>query len=345
MKVAVVGASGYTGLELLRILHRHPQLEVAALCASAERAGQAVADAFPSLRGVFDQHFENFDAAALARRVQAAFVCLPHESAAPAVAALRARDVVVVDLSADFRLRDRALYESWYGPHKAPELLGQAVYGLPEVYAAALPGSRLIAAPGCYPTGALLPLLPFLRAGVAQPGPLVVDAKSGVSGAGRKLEARLLLAEQGENAFAYNVAAHRHTPEIEQEVALATGEPWAVTFVPHLLPTIRGIATTVYMRLAQPLDSAQAHEILAEAYAAAPFVRVRPPGETPQLSQVRGSNFCDVAAVVDEKAGVLIALSALDNLVKGAGGQGVQCLNLALGFGETEGLEEAPLLP
>lgn len=344
MRVAVIGASGYTGMELMRILHRHPRAEIAAVT-SQQRAGQTVGDAFPALRGVVDASFEPLDPAGLVGRVDAALTCLPHATAAPVVAALREGGVTVIDISADFRLRDRAVYEAWYGPHGAPELFGSAVYGLPEVYAAEIAGASLVAAPGCYPTSALLPMLPFLRAGVVAPAPIVVDAKSGVSGAGRTLADAYLMGEHDENFYAYKVAAHRHGPEIEQEASLAAGEAATVTFVPHLLPTIRGIGATAYLRLTQPLSGAEARAILTEAYAEAPFVRVVPEGETPRLSSVRGSNFCDVGCVVDERAGLLVALGAIDNLVKGAVGQGVQCLNLAQGWPETMGLEEAPFVP
>lgn len=345
MQVAVIGAGGYTGLELLRILRRHPHCEVAAVTATEKREGAALGESFPALRGLFDLNFERFDAGALAERVELAFVCLPHGHAAPAVAALRERGVQVLDLSADFRLRDRALYEKWYGAHGAPGYFGRGVYGLPEVYAEALKGAELVAVPGCYPTAALLPMLPFLRAGACGDGPVLVDAKSGVSGAGRKLSEPYLLGEQGENVFAYQPARHRHTPEIEQELQVAAGRAVPVTFVPQLLPLIRGIAATVYLPLQKTLSDAEARDILAEAYADAPFVRVLPEGETPQLANVRGSNFCDVSAVVDERTNTLVALSTLDNLVKGAGGQAVQCLNLARGLDERTGLDEAPLRP
>lgn len=344
MKVAVIGASGYTGVELLRIVHRHPRLELAA-ATSEQRAGLVIGESFPALREIVDLKFEALDAADLATRVDAAFVCLPHSTAAPAVAALRAGGVTVIDISADFRLRDRAVYETWYGPHKAPEIFGQGVYGLPEFYAEALVGAKLVAAPGCYPTSALLPMLPFLRAGVVETDPIIIDAKSGASGAGRTVAEGYLLTELDDNFYAYKVAAHRHIPEIEQEASLVAGDPVRVTFVPHLLPTIRGIGTSVYLRLKAPLTTAEAREILLEAYGAAPFVRVLPEGETPKLAHVRGSNFCDVGVVVDEHAGTLIGLAAIDNLVKGAVGQGVQCLNLSQGWGETEGLEEAPFSP
>jgi N-acetyl-gamma-glutamyl-phosphate reductase len=344
MKVAVVGASGYTGLELLRIVLRHPRLELEAVT-SQQRAGRVVGEAFPALRGLVDLRFEAFDPAAIGGRVEAAFVCLPHAQAARAVAALRKGGVRVVDLSADFRLRDPEVYRAWYGEHGAPELFGQAVYGLPEVHRQALAGAELVAAPGCYPTSALLPLIPFLRAGWVEPQPIFVDAKSGVSGAGRNVDAAYLFAELDENAKAYKVAAHRHAPEIEQEASAAAGQAVGITFVPHLLPTIRGIITSVYLRPRRRLRSAEARELLEEAYRDARFVRVLPEGETPSLAAVRGSNFCDVTAVVDERQGTLIGLSALDNLVKGAGGQAVQCLNLMSGFEESCGLLEAPLAP
>lgn len=346
MKVAVIGAGGYTGLELLRILRRHPHCEVAAITATEKREGASLGESFPALRGLFDLNFERFNACALAERARVAFVCLPHGHAAPAVAALLGQGVQVLDLSADFRLRDPAVYEKWYGAHGAPDNFGRGVYGLPEVYADALKGAELVAVPGCYPTAALLPTLPFLRAGVvSEGGPVLVDAKSGVSGAGRKLDEPYLLAELDENVFAYQPARHRHTPEIEQELQAAAGHAVPVTFVPQLLPLIRGIAATAYLPLQKTLSDAAARDILAEAYRDAPFVRVLPEGETPQLANVRGSNFCDVSAVVDARTNTLVVLSALDNLVKGAGGQAVQCLNLARGFDERTGLEEAPLRP
>jgi N-acetyl-gamma-glutamyl-phosphate reductase len=344
MKVAVVGASGYSGLELVRIVLRHPELELAALT-SEQRAGQPVADAFPALRGLVDRDFESADAASLARRVDVAFTALPHAASAPIVAALRKAGVLVVDISADFRLRDLAVYEEWYGEHKAPEIFGQAVYGLPELYREELAGAELVAAPGCYPTSVLLPLLPFLREGLVEPAPVFVDAKSGVSGAGRTLQGDFLFAELDGNARSYKVAAHRHVPEIEQEASRAAGEAVSVTFVPYLIPAVRGIATSVLLRPRRPLSGGAAREVLERAYAGAPFVRVLPEGEMPSLQSVRGSNFCDVAAVADERRGTLVLLSALDNLVKGAGGQGVQCLNLMRGWAETAGLLEAPLVP
>jgi len=344
MRVAVVGASGYTGLELVRIVLRHPRLELTA-ATSEQRAGQPVGEVFPALRGLVDLDFESADPGALAERVEVAFTALPHATAAPVVAALRKAGVRVIDMSADFRLRSLETYREWYGEHAAPELLGQAVYGLPELYRDRLAGAPLVAAPGCYPTSVLLPLAPFLQEALVEPAPIFVDSKSGVSGAGRKLEEGLLFGELDGNSRSYKVAHHRHVPEIEQEASLAAGEAVRVTFVPYLIPAIRGIATTVLVRPRRPIDSESARALLESAYADAPFVRVLRPGETPSLAAVRGSNFCDVTAIADERNGTLVLLSALDNLVKGSGGQGVQCLNLMCGWPETCGLWEAPLIP
>ena len=344
MRVAVFGASGYTGLELLRLLLRHPRFEIAVVT-SEQRAGTPVGEAFPALRGQLDLVLQTSDAARLAPGIDLAFTALPHAASAQTVAALRRASVPVADLSADFRLRELATYEAWYGPHAVPDLVGKAVYGLPELHRDALRGAELVACPGCYPTSALLPLVPFLRAGLVEPVGIAVDSKSGVSGAGRKLEADYLFAEADENVHAYKVTAHRHGPEIEQEASLAAGREVRISFVPHLVPTIRGIATSVYCRPVRELSTAAALEILAEAYAGEPFVRVLPEGETPSLQAVRGSNFCDVAAVSDPRNRTLVLLSALDNLVKGASGQALQCANLMAGLPEDAGLRDTALVP
>jgi N-acetyl-gamma-glutamyl-phosphate reductase len=340
MRVAIVGASGYTGLELLRWVRRHPELELAVVT-SEQRAGQPVGEAFPALRGLVTQRFEALDAEGLAGRADVAFTALPHAASAPAVAALRKAGIKVVDLSADFRLTDPEVYRAWYGEHGAPELFGKAVYGLPELHGEALRGAELVAAPGCYPTSALIPLVPFLEEGLLADGPVFVDSKSGVSGAGRKLDEGFLFGELEGNARAYKVTTHRHAPEIAQEASAAAGRPVAVTFVPHLIPTVRGILTSVLVRPARTLAAGEARERLAARYAEAPFVRVLPEGEAPSLGAVRGSNFCDVGAFVDERAGTLVLLAALDNLVKGAGGQALQCLNLMEGWDERLGLWES----
>ena len=345
MRVAVIGASGYTGLELLRILLRHPEFEIA-VATSEQRAGTRVGDAFPALRGLIDLDFESNDPASIAKRVDLAFTALPHAASAPTVQALRAAGVRVLDLSADFRLRDVETYRAWYGEHKAAELLGSAVYGLPELYREALRGAELVAVPGCYPTSVLLPLVPFLRSDLIETDGIVVDSKSGVSGAGRKLEESLLFAELADDCRAYQVGnQHRHVPEFEQEASAAAGRDVSITFVPHLLPTVRGIVTSIFVRPKAALDTNAAREVLTNAYARERFVRVLPPGATPNLGSVRGSNCCDVAAFADERNGTLVLLSALDNLVKGASGQAVQCANLACGLPEELALLEAPRVP
>ncbi len=286
------------------------------------------------------------DPDAIASRAEVAFTALPHATSAPIVLALRRAGVSVIDLSADFRLRDPAVYARWYGEHAAPELLGSAVYGLPELHREAIRKSDFVAAPGCYPTSVLLPLCPFLRAGLVETGSVLVDAKSGVSGAGRTLQDGYLFAELDGNVHAYKAGgAHRHVPEMEQEAGLAAGEDVRIGFVPHLLPTIRGIATTIFLRPRRRLTTDQALAVLHEAYAGETFVRVLPEGETPRIAAVRGSNFCDVTAVMDERTGALILLSTLDNLGKGAAGQAVQCLNLMRALPETTALLEAPFNP
>lgn len=344
MRVGVFGGSGYTGLELVRLLLEHPNFEIVAVT-SEQRAGQAVGDAFPALRGRLDLAFESAQPERIVDRVDFAFTALPHAASSPTVAALRQAGVRVADLSADFRLRDLPLYEKWYGAHSAPEWLGEAVYGLPELYRADLPAADLAAVPGCYPTSVLLPLVPFLRAGLVETTGIVVDAKSGVSGAGRSLDAGYLFAELDANAHAYKVGAHRHGPEMEQEASVAAGEEVRLTFVPQLIPTTRGILTSVYCRPNAAISADDAQAVLESAWGEERFVRVLPQGETPSLQSVRGSNYCDVSVVVDERNGTLVLLAAMDNLVKGASGQALQCANLMLGFPEEMGLLGGAQLP
>ena len=349
--VAILGASGYTGAELLRLLHGHPDVEVAQVVAR-RAAGQRLAEVFPHLRGAYELEVEAFDAAAIAARAKVAFSCLPHGEAAPVVAELASRGVVTLDLSADFRLRDAAGWKAWYASaehpeHPAPELLGRAVYGLPERHRARLAGATLIAVPGCYPTAAILAAAPLLERGLVAADGLVIDAKSGASGAGREPTRATHLPEAGEGVRPYKVAgAHRHTAEIEQELGLAAGASLAVLFTPHLLPMSRGILSCVYAAPAGAVDDPdQFRRALADAYAGEPFVDVLPPGALPDTAHVRGSNRAHVTAVYDPRTRRVLALSAIDNLVKGASGQAVQCMNLALGLPETRGLEQPPMFP
>jgi N-acetyl-gamma-glutamyl-phosphate reductase len=343
--VAVVGASGYTGAELLRLLATHPRAEVVAVYAK-RAAGQRLTDVFPHLTGRYDRLVvEEFDAAAIASRAQVAFSALPHGDSAAVVAALRARDVTTLDLSADFRLRDPAAWRAWYGgehDHPAPELLQQAVYGLPERHRAALREAQLVAVPGCYPTASILAIAPLVDRDLVARDGLVVDAKSGASGAGRAPQQSTSLSEAAEGIRAYKVAgSHRHTPEIEQELGGA-----AELFTPHLVPMSRGILSCVYATPTDPSLSADAYRAaLADAYADEPFVDVLPAGRLPDTAHVRGSNRVHVTAVYDPRSRRVLAMSAIDNLVKGAAGQAVQCLNLAMGWDETAGLEQVALFP
>jgi N-acetyl-gamma-glutamyl-phosphate reductase len=352
--VAVVGASGYTGAELLRLLATHPRVSIAGLYAKS-RAGEALARVFPQfagLPGLGSERLQPFDDAAVAARARVVFCALPHGESARAVAALHARGLTVLDLSADFRLHDAASYAAWYGTpehphHPAPELLPEAVYGLPERHRAKLRGARLVAVPGCYPTASILAIAPLLAAKLVSPDGLVVDAKSGVSGAGRSAPPSTHFAEAGEGIRPYKVAgAHRHTAEMEQELALAAGAPLALTFSPHLVPMSRGIVSCVYATPTDPSRPAAVYQAALEgAYHDEPFVTVLPAGQLPDTSFVRASNRAHVAVAVDARARRVLAMSAIDNLTKGASGQAIQCMNLALGFPETEGLTSPAMFP
>jgi N-acetyl-gamma-glutamyl-phosphate reductase len=340
----VLGASGYTGAELLRLLLDHPRVEIAAL--AAERAaGSRIDRVFPHLAGRLDLPIEAFDAERIAARAEIVFSCLPHGASAAAVAALAARGALVVDLSADFRLRDGAVFAEWYGAHPHPELLPRAVYGLPEFHREALRGARLIASPGCYPTATILAAAPLLARGLVKPR-LVVDAKSGVSGAGRSPSQATHFAEAGEGVRPYKVAgAHRHTPEMEQELSRAAGGAVRLTFTPHLVPMTRGILACVYGEPTDPaLSEADVRAALVDAYRGEPFITVLDEG-LPDTAHVRGSNRAHVAVRLDTRAGVVVAMAAIDNLVKGASGQAIQAMNIARGWPETDGLAGAGVFP
>ncbi len=343
VRVAILGASGYTGAELLRLLVRHASVRLVALTAD-RRAGEPVTAVFPHLGGLGLP-----DLVAIAdvdwSGVDVVFCALPHGTTQEVVAALPAH-LLVIDLSADFRLADPALYAEWYGhAHRAPELQPGAVYGLTELAREALATARLIACPGCYPTGAQLPLVPLLEAGQIDPDDIIIDAKSGVSGAGRAAKEASLFAEVAEGIHPYGLTGHRHAPEIEQQLAIAAKRPVAVTFTPHLVPMNRGILSTIYVRTANGAGVEDLRATLLRRYAAEPFVRVVAQGMTPATRHVRGSNHCLIGIFAGRTAGRAILVSAIDNLVKGASGQAVQNMNLALGLAETTGLEQAPLFP
>jgi N-acetyl-gamma-glutamyl-phosphate reductase len=343
LRVAVVGASGYTGAELVRLLGRHPGVEIAALTAE-RKAGQALAEVFPHLGGLALPPLVALDRVDWAG-VAVAFLGLPHGTTQEVAAALPAH-LKVIDLSADFRLADPAEYARWYGhPHKAPALQKEAVYGLTELAREAVRAARLVACPGCYPTSAQLPLVPLLAAGVIEADDIIIDAKSGVSGAGRALKEGSLFCEAAEGVHAYGIASHRHAPEIEQGLSHAAGRPVVANFTPHLMPMNRGILSTIYVRLKGGAGADDARAALAARYAGEPFVRVLAAGQAPATRHVRGSNFCLIGVFADRVPGRAIVLSAIDNLVKGASGQAVQNMNLMCGLPETTGLEQQPLFP
>ena len=344
MKVGIVGASGYTGQELLRILIRHPNVEVT--CATSERfAGSAIGEIFPSFRGVSDLSFRKLSVEEIAREAEFIFTALPHGTAMAVVAQCIKKGKRVVDLSADFRLKDAALYERWYGKHSCPELLLEAVYGLTELYREKIKKAQLVANPGCYPTSSVLALAPLLEAGVIAPSGIVIDAKSGVSGAGRTPAFTNLFCEAAEGSQAYKVAQHRHAPEMVQELSARAGSPVTALFVPHLIPINRGILSTIYARPVQTISTVEAAAVYQHRYGAEPFIRLCRPGTFPSTREVRGSNYCDLGIMVDDTSGQLIAISAIDNLVKGAAGQAVQNMNIMSGFSETKGLTQIPLAP
>lgn len=342
IRVGIVGGTGYTGSELLRLLVLHPQVSLAMITSRAE-AGLAVAEMFPHLRGHVDLSFVEPDAARLAE-CDLVFFATPNGTAMKLVPELLEGGARIIDLAADFRLKDSAEWERWYGmPHACPELLEEAVYGLPEINRELIRGSRLVANPGCYPTAITLGFMPLLELGMVDPGWLVADAKSGVSGAGRKASVGITMAEVGESFKAYSVAGHRHLPEISRNLAPFVDGQLQLTFVPHLVPMIRGIEATLYARLCYA--GADLQGLFEKRYASEPFVDVLPAGMHPETRSVRGSNDCRIAVAEPLGGGTVVVQSVIDNLVKGAAGQAVQNMNLMFGFDEHTALKNLALLP
>lgn len=344
-RVGIVGATGYVGEELIRILCQHPQVTgIAAV--SRDFPGSSLDRVFPHLRGHVDLEIMDFEEIpALIDFSDLVFIALPHGLSAPIARQALGRGKRVVDLAADFRLPDPSLYEAWYQmPHGAPELLREAVYGLPELFRSAVCAARLVANPGCYPTSALLALAPLLKHGLVDQTSLIVDAKSGVSGAGRTLALSSHFSECNENLRAYAVAAHRHTPEIVCYASILAGGKVEVTFTPHLVPMTRGILSTVYATLLRPLDTSSLCQIFREFYAGEAFVQITGEGEWPQTKWVQGTNRCFLGLTVNGGRRVIV-VSVIDNLVKGAAGQAVQNMNLMFGFPETAGLAVPGLYP
>ncbi len=331
---AIIGASGYSGQELVRLLVRHPQIDIAQFT-SRQYAGQQVADVFPRVRGEVEAVFIEPDIERIDAEV--VFLALPHGVAAEYASALLGRGITVIDLSADFRLRSPADYRGFYGQeHPAPELLEQAVYGLPELYRDRIKQARLVACPGCYPTSIILGITPLLEAGLVQTEGITVCSLSGVSGAGRKVAEEYLYPECNESLRAYGLPRHRHLGEIEQELSLLAGQPVTISFVPHLVPVNRGILSTIHLPAAAAAAEADLVGICRQRYAAEPFVRVT--DELPDTKNVTLTNYCDLSVRYDRRTDRVVVVSAEDNLTKGAAGQAVQCLNLLRGYAETTGL-------
>ena len=341
IKVGVVGGTGYTGVELLRLLAQHPQVELKAITSRGE-AGTPVADMFPSLRGRVALRFSDPTVSPLAD-CDVVFFATPNGIAMQQARSLLDAGVRVIDLAADFRIKDVAIWEKWYGmTHASPELVAEAVYGLPEVNREQIRGARLIANPGCYPTASQLGLLPLVEAGCVDPAYLIADVKSGVSGAGRKAETHILFSEASDNFKAYGVSGHRHLPEIRQGLSLAAGREVGLTFVPHLTPMIRGIHATLYARITREEDF---QALFERRYSGEPFVDVLPAGSHPETRSVRAANTCRIAVHRPQGGDMLVVLSVIDNLVKGAAGQAVQNMNLMFGCDECAGLTQIPVLP
>jgi N-acetyl-gamma-glutamyl-phosphate reductase len=344
LKVAVYGASGYTGLELMRLLARHPGVELTYVT-SREYQGRPVAEVFPALADIVKLSFVEPDPAALASATEVVFLAVPHKTAMEVVPKFLAAGVRVVDLSADFRFRDQAVYEAWYQPHGCPELLKEAVYGLPELHQHKIRTARLVGNPGCYPTCVILGLAPLLKGRLVHPDSLIADCKSGATGAGRGANLASSFCEVTDNLRAYKVGEHRHTPEMEQELSLLAGKTAKITFTPHLAPMSRGILGTLYAQLVKRLTDDEVRKVYRSFYRDMPFVRLMPPGTWPSTQQVRASNYCDLAFKVDQERGRIVVVSVIDNLTRGASGQAVHNFNLMAGFPETLGLDLAPLAP
>jgi len=341
IKVGIVGGTGYTGVELLRLLARHPHCELAAIT-SRKEAGMGVAEMFPNLRGWVELKFSDPAQAGL-DQCDLVFFATPNGVAMEQARALVGVGARIIDIAADFRIQDIALWEQWYGvKHLCPDLVAEAVYGLPEVNRERIRKARIVANPGCYPTATQLGFLPLVEAGVVDLDHLIADAKSGVSGAGRRAEVHTLLAEASDNFKAYGVRGHRHHPEIEQGLAQAAGRAVNLVFTPHLAPMIRGIHATLYARLTAPADL---QALFEKRYAGEPFVDVLPAGSHPDTRSVRGANVCRIAVHQPRGGDIAVVLSVIDNLVKGASGQAVQNMNIMFGFPESAGLEQIALLP
>lgn len=341
IKAAIIGATGYTGAELVRILSSHPEARIEILT-SRQHQGQDYSDIYPSLSGVVDLKCEEYSLERVAESADVVFMALPHQLPMGLVPELLKAGKKVIDLSADFRFKDKMVYEAAYQQHSAPDLLDSAVYGLSEVYRGEIAGASLIGNPGCYPTSILLPIVPLIKSGFILPETIIADSKSGVSGAGRSLSLRAHFCEVNEAFNAYKVANHRHCPEIEQIISREAGKDINITFVPHLLPISRGMLSTIYAGINGAVTSSMIYDCFNSFYEGKPFVRIRKEGDIPDVAHVRGTNFCDIGFKLDSRTGRLVIVSVIDNLVKGASGQAVQNMNIMFGFNEKDGMSGIP---
>lgn len=342
--VAIVGASGYTGGELVRLLDGHPHVRLTAL-SSRTYAGQSIGDVFLSLRGL-EYRFESLSPEEIVSRADVIFIAAPHGVAMTYAPHVVEAGKTMVDLGTDFRFRDALVYEKWYKiPHTCPELLAKAVYGLPEVHRDEMAAASIIGNPGCYPTSIILALAPLLEAGAIDGDMVIADSKSGISGAGRKSEVTYSFCELNGEVRPYGVFNHRHTPEIEQELSLLAGKSVKAVFTPHLVPMVRGMVSTVYARVKPGYTKESVRSLYQQRYGDEPFVRLLDPGTYPSTKAVAGSNYCDISVDFDETSSMAILTSAIDNLGKGASSQAVQCMNILLGLDETVGIPKCPLFP
>jgi N-acetyl-gamma-glutamyl-phosphate reductase len=345
LKVFICGGSGYTGGELLRILSHHPEVIVTGVT-SERSAGKSVGDLFPNLRKYSNLEYEPLRIKKILTKADLFFMALPHGKSQEAVDTCFNHGKKVIDLSADYRLRDTKTYEKWYKvPHRFHATLKKAVYGLPEIYRKKIKKANLIANPGCYPTGAILGLLPVVKNNLINVSSIVIDSKSGISGAGRKADISISYCEVNEGFKAYAVGTHRHTPEIEQELSLLYGKDITVNFTPHLLPVDRGILTTMYATVAKKVTVDKILKMYIEAYKREPFVKVLEYGIYPNIKNIRGTNFCEIGLKINERTNTLTVITAIDNLVKGASGQAVHNMNIMMGFDEKTALETLALFP
>ena len=346
VKIGIVGASGYTSSELMRLLVTHPRNLKIELVTSETFTGQRVDHVLPNLRGFIDLNFESLEIQNLGNQVDVVILAVPHKVAMGFVPQIRNQGIRIIDFSADYRLNDQLIYEEWYGiDHTDPSRMQNTVYGLPERYRDLIREANLVANPGCYPTTSILPSIPIISKQLVELDQIIIDAKSGISGAGSKPKDTTHYPNRESNLIAYGLASHRHTPEIEQELSAINGDKIIVNFTPHLVPMTRGILTTLYFKLKQPMSTQDLLDIYADFYQNEPFIRILDCGEYPQTKSVLGSNFCDIGLEVDPRTNRAIVMAATDNLMKGASGAAVQNFNLMFGYAETEGLMSPGLMP